>query len=90
MEKHEYLVALFDRAKQAHIDAFQETGGDDPDWPSWYAGYILADLERLFGAEYQAEEIANLFVRADQEYRASGSQESWMEYYARYFTQSLG
>jgi hypothetical protein len=90
MDKHEFLIELCDRAKQAHIEAFRDTGGDDPDWPTWYAEYITADLQRLFGAELRTEQVADLLVRADQEYQASGSQGSWMEYYARFFAQTLG
>ena len=31
------LAALFRETGAAHHQAFAAKGGDDPDWPAWYA-----------------------------------------------------
>ena len=35
------LASLFEETGQAHHRAFEKTDGMDPDWPLWYAGYLL-------------------------------------------------
>lgn len=34
------LAALLDEAKSAHA-RYEEEHGSDPDWPRWYANYLL-------------------------------------------------
>ena len=45
------LIALLRESGPAHHQAYIETDGDDPDWPIWYAGYLLDRLNALLGAE---------------------------------------
>ena len=35
------LENLFRETGQAHHQAFLSTNGADPDWPIWYAGYLV-------------------------------------------------
>ena len=40
------LARLLREAEKAHADYERELGRPDEDWPTWYAGWILAQLER--------------------------------------------
>ena len=42
----EELARLLREAEQAHAEYEQVLGHRDEDWPSWYAGWILEQLER--------------------------------------------
>jgi catechol 2,3-dioxygenase-like lactoylglutathione lyase family enzyme len=37
------LAAALRRAKDAHTEHEKRTGQADPDWPAWYAGYMVAE-----------------------------------------------
>jgi hypothetical protein len=41
----EELAGLLKQAESAHAEYERELGHRDEDWPSWYAGYILQQLE---------------------------------------------
>ncbi len=40
------LARLLREAEQAHAEYERGLGRRDEDWPSWYAGWILEQLER--------------------------------------------
>ena len=35
------LANLLNEMAEAHHNAFTATEGEDPDWPTWYAEYVL-------------------------------------------------
>jgi hypothetical protein len=37
------LAAALRRAEQAHGEHEQRTGEPDPDWPAWYAEYMVRE-----------------------------------------------
>jgi hypothetical protein len=41
----EDLARLLKEAERAHAEFERELGRRDEDWPSWYADYILRQLE---------------------------------------------
>jgi hypothetical protein len=41
------LANLLDETAEAHHKAFAPTEGKDPDWPLWYADYLLEKLRRM-------------------------------------------
>jgi hypothetical protein len=40
----EELARLLREAEQAHGEYEHQLGQSDPDWPSWYAGWIIDQL----------------------------------------------
>lgn len=42
LERH--LAKLFQEAGKAHHEAFATTDGVDPEWPIWYADYLVEPL----------------------------------------------
>lgn len=81
------LAALFEQAGAAHHDAFVHVNGDDPDWPWWYAGYVLDELRVLLGAQFTRSELTYLFVLVDRELKAEAPGASWTRYYSGFFAQ---
>ena len=72
----------------AHHRAFAETDGADPDWPAWYANWLLDRLpERPPGVE--ESQLADLLAEAAETHTASGSNEAWPRFYARFLLDRL-
>lgn len=77
------IAALLQQTQQAHHTAYIETDGDDPDWPIWYAVYLVDKLPPLLQADLTKSEITYLLVHLSklQQLDAPGSQ--WSRYYAK-------
>lgn len=84
---HQQLVDLFHQTKKAHFQAYLATDGADPDWPLWYAGYLLEPIRQLLQIELTKSELVYLLVRVDREQRANAPQADWTEYYASFLLQ---
>ena len=41
------LADLLAETGQRHHEAFVEVGGEDPEWPMWYAEYMLEPITRI-------------------------------------------
>ncbi len=79
---------LLSQVGPAHHRAFSATDGEDPDWPAWYAAWLL---ERLPGSAPEIDEtqLAALLVTAAETHKSSGSSEDWPGFYARFVTERL-
>ena len=53
----EELAVALREAEAAHGAYEQELGHADPDWPSWYATFIVARLEQPRGIGLDAEDL---------------------------------
>ncbi len=86
-EKIQIMTDLFLEAGQAHHQAFIETGGDDPEWPLWYAEYLMDKLPPLLEAEITKSELVYLVVHLSKRQSIEAPGASWPRYYARYLAQ---
>ena len=77
------ISALLTETGQAHHKAFEATGGEDPEWPIWYADYARDRLAREFGLEYTKSQLIYCLMRADLEHQARAADSDWTEFYAR-------
>ncbi len=79
---------LLSQVGPAHHQAFAATDGDDPDWPTWYAAWLL---ERLRGHSPVIEEpeLVRLLEEAAQAHKASDGSEDWPAFYARFLAERL-
>ena len=77
---------LLRQAGEAHHDAFAATDGDDPEWPAWYAGWLL---ERMSEPETDRTQLAGLLEEVAEEHKVSGRGEDWPGYYARFLMERL-
>jgi hypothetical protein len=59
--------------------------GDDPDWASWYADWLinLSELPAELGSAPVRSALVHAFVELDREYTAAAPDERWEDFYAR-------
>jgi hypothetical protein len=87
------VAALLTEAGETHHRVYRITDGDDPDWASWYADWLL-DLSELLpdllGTRPVRSHLVHALVQADRDYGASGSTEPWQDVYARALVERFG
>ncbi len=66
------LEALFRELGEKHHQAFRDTDGDDPEWPLWYAHWLMDRLPALLDAELTKSELVYLNGASQQEAAAGG------------------
>jgi hypothetical protein len=66
--------------------------GDDPDWASWYADWLinLSELPRILGATPVRSELIWLLVSLDKEYTQAAPSVAWPQWYAERIIDRLG
>jgi len=79
------VTALLHEAGETHHRVFRIVDGDDADWASWYADWLinLSELPTVLGAKPVRSELVYLLVSLDKEYTAQNPAEPWEPYYAR-------
>lgn len=78
------LSDLFEEVDKAHQSRF-EARERDPEWPLWYADFLMERLRKRLKADFTKSELVYLLVKADREreFRAPGSY--WPTYCAKFF-----
>lgn len=91
-EKVAQIVALLKEAAEAHHIVYRKVDGDDPDWASWYAQWLieLSELPDILGRAPVRSELIYHLVRLDKVVAAGAAQGDWREYYAEQLIQELG
>lgn len=58
--------------------------GDDPDWASWYADWLLdlSELPELIGMRPVRSHLVHALVELDRGYTAESAGERWEDWYA--------
>jgi hypothetical protein len=81
----EALAELLHEAAETHHRVYRILDGEDPDWASWYANWLihLSELPRLLGRRPVRSELVYLLVLLDKEVTEQQPSESWEQYYAR-------
>ncbi len=79
------LEALFQETGQAHHEAFVESGGEDPEWPLWYAEHALEKLKELLNVSFTKSQLVYLLLTASNEQQVRAPGADWAWYYARFF-----
>jgi hypothetical protein len=83
------VVDLLHEAAETHHLVYRITDGDDPDWASWYATWLLelSELPGLLGRTPVRSELVYLLVLMDKEFTEHRPDEAWEQYYARRMTE---
>jgi hypothetical protein len=78
------IATLLREAAETHHRVYRITDGDDPDWASWYADWLvrLSELPELLGRTPVRSELVYLLVALDKEYTRGASSADWEPYYA--------
>lgn len=79
------LANLLNETAEAHHKAFAATEGVDPDWPIWYADYLLDKMRQVLKAKFTKSELIYLFVSADKRNGSAAPGAYWPRFYAKYF-----
>ena len=79
------VADLLHEAAETHHRVYRITDGDDPDWASWYADWLLrlSELPSLLASTPVRSELVYLLVLLDDEYMEEQPDEAWETYYAR-------
>jgi hypothetical protein len=78
------VAALLHEAGETHHTVYRIVDGDDSDWASWYADWLihLSELPQILGATPIRSELVWLLVSLDKEYGAANPQSPWPDWYA--------
>lgn len=76
---------LLHEASETHHRVFRIVDGDDADWASWYADWLidLSELPELLGVTPVRSELVYMLVKLDKEYTSAAQSGAWEDYYAR-------
>jgi hypothetical protein len=92
LDDREKLVrGLLHEAGALHHTVWRIADGDDPDWASWYADWLinLSELPVVLGRRPVRSELVYHLVRLGKEYSKHSTDEPWEAYYARALVASL-
>jgi hypothetical protein len=79
------IAELLHEAAETHHRVYRISEGEDPDWASWYATWLidLSELPEVLGRKPVRSELVYLLVLLDKEFTDQRPAERWEEYYAR-------
>ena len=82
METTERISALLHEAGETHHVVYRIVDGDDPDWASWYADWLLglSELPELLGQTPVRSHLVHALVQLDRDHTAAapgGPREQW-------------
>jgi glutaredoxin len=81
-ENRDKLRELLAETGRAHHQAFSSTGGEDEDWPIWYAEHLVEPLRRDLGISLSRSQLIYCLMDADFEHKAVAPDSPWVEFYA--------
>jgi hypothetical protein len=83
-DKTDRIAALLHEAGETHHRVYRIVDGDDPDWASWYADWLLnlSELPQILGTTPVRSELVWMLVGLDKEYAEAGSDVPWPQWYA--------
>jgi len=85
------LASLLGETAEAHHRAFAATDGADPDWPQWYASYLLDHGFDRFaeGSAVSAKSLTDSLIDVDRRHRSEAAPPPWEPYYAKHLLERL-
>ncbi len=86
------IADLLHEAAETHHVVYRIVDGDDPDWASWYADWLLnlSELADHLGRKPVRSELVYTLVRLDREYTEARPDERWESAYARGLLAAFG
>jgi hypothetical protein len=86
------ISELLHEAAETHHVVYRITDGEDPDWASWYADWLLnlSELPDLLPSKPVRSHVVHALVQLDREYTAQRPETRWEEFYAGRLAGQLG
>jgi hypothetical protein len=78
------VAALLQEAGETHHRVYRIVDGDDPDWASWYADWLLnlSELPQLLDVTPVRSELVWILVSLDKQYNEIKPEYGWPQWYA--------
>src|SRR5438132_1688005 len=91
-EDLERVAALLHEAAETHHIVYRIVDGNDPDWASWYAQWLitLSELPQLLGRKPVRSELISMLVTLDREFNDKKVAEPWERFYAGRLIETFG
>src|SRR6266536_1284038 len=86
------IADLLHEAGETHHVVYRIVDGDDPDWASWYADWLLdhSELPQLLGGAPIRSHLVYELVGLDRDYTAEPREERWADWYAQRLLERFG
>jgi hypothetical protein len=80
----ERIAELLHEAAETHHRVYRITDGEDPDWASWYADWLLehSELPGELGRAPVRSHLVHALVELDRLYASEPRQERWEDFYS--------
>lgn len=78
------VASLLHEAGETHHLVYRIVDGEDPDWASWYADWLLklSELPQILGTAPVRSELVWMLVALDKEYTQMQPDVPWPQWYA--------
>lgn len=78
------VAELLHEAGETHHLVYRIVDGDDPDWASWYADWLLnlSELPQILGRKPVRSELVWLLVDLDKQYTTTSPDVAWPGWYS--------
>jgi len=86
MQKTNQQVShLLHEASETHHIVYRIVDGEDPDWASWYADWLLdhSELPQILGKKPVRSHLVYSLVQLDRDFTDQKMTGNWEDYYAR-------
>jgi hypothetical protein len=92
MENTQRISDLLHEAAETHHVVYRIVDGDDPDWASWYADWLLelSELPELLGSKPIRSHLVHALVQLDRDYGSAAPDGPWEPWYAERLPGLLG
>jgi NAD(P)H-hydrate epimerase len=80
----EELANVLNETAEAHHKAFAASDGEDPEWPIWYADYLLDRMRMMLNSKFTKSELIYILVSADKEKELVAPGAYWPRFYANF------
>ena len=86
------VAELLHEAGETHHLVYRIVDGDDPDWASWYADWLvnLSELPDILGTTPVRSELVWLLVELDKDYTQTSPETPWPQWYAAQMIERFG
>lgn len=79
------FIELLRSADKAHFLAFQDVNGENPEWPIWYADYLLQPLSQLLDGSFTRSLLVYCLMNAEFERKVMAPDTDWALFLAEHF-----
>jgi hypothetical protein len=88
----EKIGALLHEAAETHHIVFRIVNGEDADWATWYADWLVnhSELQSVLGSQVVRSELTYLLVKLDKDYVSTSPSQKWEDYYAEGLIKEYG